>query len=251
QEKAALNLFDRNPFMPAKVSRVEMLNKSVLRIVFHLEGNAIITGPGEHISLRAKVNGRTITRNYTPITTRSNMEAGSVELVIRLVPNGAMSSILQSSVTNDTTKELPAFQISHCLESFDYQPNKHAFILMAASGTGITPMINIARYILKNPAEKTRIHLIFSVRNTDDIFLESILKDLVQQTVSPSRFSYEVKHFLGGEIITAESIHGFTSKETSARILLSGPDRFMRPLEASLVKLDKSVQVSSFGVSDR
>ncbi|TPX76042.1 hypothetical protein CcCBS67573_g02682 [Chytriomyces confervae] len=249
QEKAALSLFDRNPFTPAKVVVFEMLNKNVLRIVFHLEGKAIITGPGEHISLRAKVNGKKTTRNYTPITTRSNMEAGLVELVIRLVPNGAMSSILQSSATNDTTKELPAFQISHCLEAFDYQANKHAFILMAAAGTGITPMINIARYILKNPADKTRIHLIFSVRNAEDTFLENILKDLVQQTISPSRFSYEVKHFL--DVVTAESIHGFTSKETSSRILLSGPERFVRPLEASLVKLDKTVQVSSFGVSDR
>ncbi|KAJ3263624.1 NADH-cytochrome b5 reductase [Chytriomyces hyalinus] len=250
QEKAALNLFDRNPFTSAKVSRVEMLNKSVLRIVFLLEGKAIITGPGEHISLRAKVNGKTTTRNYTPITTRSNMEAGLVELVIRLVPNGAMSSILQSSVTNDTTKELPAFQISHCLEGFDYQVNQHSLLLMAASGTGITPMINIARYILKNPVDKTRIHLIFSVRNADDAFLEDILKDLVQ-TATPSRFSFEIKYFLEGEVVTAESIRSYTINNESYRILLSGPERFLVPLEARLSALDKTVPVFSFGISDR
>ncbi|TPX65161.1 hypothetical protein CcCBS67573_g08205 [Chytriomyces confervae] len=250
QEKSMINLFDKNPFTSAKVSRIEMLSKSVLRIVFHLEGKAIITGPGEHISLRAKVNGKTTTRNYTPITTRSNMEAGLVELVIRLVPNGAMSSILQSSITNDTTKELPAFQISHCLEGFDYQVNQHSVLLMAASGTGITPMINIARYILKNPVDKTRIHLIFSVRNAEDAFLEDILKELVQ-TATPSRFSYEIKYFLDGEVVTAESIRSYTINKESYHILLSGPERFMVPLEARLSALDKTVPVFSFGISDR
>ncbi|KAJ3245404.1 hypothetical protein HDU78_009277 [Chytriomyces hyalinus] len=224
QEKSMINLFDRNPFTPAKVSRAEMLNKSVLRVVFQLNGNAVITGPGEHISLRAKVNGKTTTRNYTPITTRSNMEAGLVEL-------------------------LPAFQISHCLEGFDYQANQHSLLLMAASGTGITPMINIARYILKNPADKTRIHLIFSFRNAEDTFLENVLQDLVQ--TSPSRFSYEIKYVLDGEVVTAESIRALRSNKETCRILLSGPERFMVPLEARLVALEKTVPVFSFGISDR
>ncbi|KAJ3215913.1 hypothetical protein HDU81_001229, partial [Chytriomyces hyalinus] len=223
QDKSMINLFDRNPFTPAAVSRVEMLNKSVLRIVFKLTGKAIITGPGEHITLRAKVNGKTTTRNYTPITTRSNMESGLVELVIRIVPNGAMSSILQSTVTNDSAKEPAVFEISHCLEAFDYQPNQHSLVLMAASGTGITPMINISRYILNNPFDKTRIHLIFSIRNAEDAFLENILKDLVQ--ITPSRFTYEIKLFQEGEAVTAESIQTYTNtnstKETH-RILLSG-----------------------------
>ncbi|KAI8832842.1 hypothetical protein BJ741DRAFT_613906 [Chytriomyces cf. hyalinus JEL632] len=249
QEKSMINFFDRNPFTPAKVSRVEMLNKSVLRVVFQLNGKAIITGLGEHISLRAKVNGKTTTRNYTPITTRSNMEAGLVELVIRLVPNGAMSSILQSSVTNDETKEPAVFEVSHCLEAFDYQANQHSLLLMAASGTGITPMINIARYILKNPADKTRIHLIFSIRNAEDAFLENVLQDLVQ--TSPSRFSNEIKYFLDGEVVTAESIRAFSSNKEACRILLSGPERFMVPLEARLVALDNTVPVFSFGISDR
>ncbi|KAI8825423.1 hypothetical protein BJ741DRAFT_632240 [Chytriomyces cf. hyalinus JEL632] len=178
------------------------------------------------------------------------MEAGSVELVIRLVPNGTMSSILQSTVTNDETKEPAGFEVSHCLEGFDYQANQHSLLLMAASGTGITPMINIARYILKNPVDNSRIHLIFSVRNAEDAFLENILEDLVQ-TATPSRFSYEIKYILDGEVVTAESIRACTINKESYRILLSGPERFMVPLEARLAALDKTVPVFSFGISDR
>ena len=50
---------------------------------------------------------------------------------------------------------------------------------MIASGTGITPMLQIIRAALKNPADNTRLSLIYANINVEDILLKKELDDLV------------------------------------------------------------------------
>jgi len=50
---------------------------------------------------------------------------------------------------------------------------------MIASGTGITPMLQIIRAALKNPADNTRLSLIYANVNVEDILLKKELDDLV------------------------------------------------------------------------
>jgi cytochrome-b5 reductase len=46
---------------------------------------------------------------------------------------------------------------------------------MLAGGTGITPMYQVARAILENPEDKTKIHLIYANVTYDDILLKEDL----------------------------------------------------------------------------
>ena len=43
---------------------------------------------------------------------------------------------------------------------------------MLAGGTGVTPMYQVANAILKNPADKTKITLLFANVSADDILIE-------------------------------------------------------------------------------
>lgn len=71
-----------------------------------------------------------------------------------------------------------SFTIKKKMEVIPFQKKK---IGMIAGGTGITPMLQIIRAILKNPEDKTQLWLIFANQTENDILLraelESIPKD--------------------------------------------------------------------------
>lgn len=62
--------------------------------------------------------------------------------------------------------------------AFVYTPGLVRAFGMIAGGTGITPMLQIIRAIVKNPADKTEINLIFANVNEDDILLKDDLDEL-------------------------------------------------------------------------
>ncbi|MCI26872.1 NADH-cytochrome b5 reductase 1, partial [Trifolium medium] len=43
---------------------------------------------------------------------------------------------------------------------------------MLAGGSGITPMFQVARAILENPSDKTKVHLIYANVTYEDILLK-------------------------------------------------------------------------------
>lgn len=70
------------------------------------------------------------------------------------------------------------FTINHKRELVPYRMRK---IGMVAGGTGITPMLQVIRAVLKNPKDKTELWLLFANQTEEDILLrdelESIPKD--------------------------------------------------------------------------
>lgn len=62
-----------------------------------------------------------------------------------------------------------------------YTPNMTREIGMLAGGTGITPMLQIIRAILKNPDDLTKITLIYANVTIDDILLREDLEDFARK----------------------------------------------------------------------
>jgi cytochrome-b5 reductase len=58
---------------------------------------------------------------------------------------------------------------------------------MIAGGTGVTPMYQVAAAILKDPADTTRISLLFGNLTADDILIKQELEALA--AAHPKRFS--------------------------------------------------------------
>ena len=56
---------------------------------------------------------------------------------------------------------------------------------MLAGGTGITPMYQTARAILKDPLDRTQLSLIFGNITVDDILIEDLLDELTR--LAPDR----------------------------------------------------------------
>ena len=65
-------------------------------------------------------------------------------------------------------------------------PKDQRDVLLVAGGAGITPLYSLAKGILSNPLDKTRIQLLWGVNGTRDIVLKEELESLEKQY--PERF---------------------------------------------------------------
>jgi len=141
---------------------------------------------GKHIFLSGIVNGETVMRRYTPIS--SNYDVGCVKFVIKSYrpnarfPNGGkFSQYLDSLKVGDTV------DMRGPVGEFEYIANgtfvrdgedKYATCFnMIAGGTGITPVMQVAAEILRNPQDTTRISLIFACREANDLLMRSVLDE--------------------------------------------------------------------------
>ncbi|KAG9304971.1 hypothetical protein G9A89_003140 [Geosiphon pyriformis] len=128
---------------------------------------------GQHISVQAEINGKLVQRSYTP--TSSDDDQGHFDLLIKTYSAGLISKYIdQLEIGQSLSVRGPKGQ-------FKYTPGLVRALGMIAGGTGITPMLQIIRAILKDPNDKTRVNLIFANVNHEDILLKEELDNLVSQ----------------------------------------------------------------------
>ncbi|POY73959.1 putative Cytochrome-b5 reductase [Rhodotorula taiwanensis] len=152
-------------------------NTAVYR--FELPKGRVLGLPiGQHVSVSATIDGKLIQRSYTP--TSSDDDVGFFDLLIKSYPTGNISKHFgQLKVGDHVDVKGPKGQMRY---SPDYAQN----IGMIAGGTGITPMLQIIRAVLKNPLDRTNVSLIYANVNESDILLKSELDQLAAQ--HPDRF---------------------------------------------------------------
>lgn len=135
---------------------------------------------GQHISLAATIAGqpKEVVRSYTPIS--SDNEAGYFDLLVKAYDQGNISKYLTGLKVGQTMK------VRGPKGAMVYTPNMCRHIGMIAGGTGITPMLQIIKAIIRNRPrnggnDTTKVDLIFANVNPDDILLQEELEKLVQE----------------------------------------------------------------------
>ncbi|EGD76286.1 NADH-cytochrome b5 reductase 3 [Salpingoeca rosetta] len=149
---------------------------------------------GQHMNLVAKVDGRTVIRAYTPVS--SDDDLGYFDLVVKVYrknvhpkfpEGGKMSQYLETLKIGDTIDVRgPAGHITYLGNGhFEFADKSKKLpprrrhvkkIGMMAGGTGITPMLQIIQDVLKHPNDKTEIHLIFANQTEQDILVHDQLE---------------------------------------------------------------------------
>jgi len=102
---------------------------------------------------------------------------------------------------------------------------------MLAGGTGITPMLQIIRAIMKNPEDRTKVTLIYANVSTNDILLREDLERLAKTYPEKFRLYLVVENapsvgeWKGGiGFITPEMIKEYCpAPATDIKILICGP----------------------------
>ena len=75
-----------------------------------------------------------------------------------------------------------------------YSPNMKRTMGFVAGGTGIAPMIQVIEEILRNPADKTQLSLIYGSVSEADILLKKQIDALAKKHASQFQVTYVLDH---------------------------------------------------------
>lgn len=229
---------DPENFKDFKLVKRSQISHNVAKFTFELPTTTSVLGLpiGQHISCRGKDSqGEEVLKPYTPTTLDSDV--GRFELVIKMYPQGRMSHHFREMRVGDY------LAVKGPKGRFRYQPGQVRAFGMLAGGSGITPMFQVARAILENPKDKTKVHLIYANVTYEDILLKEELDGLAENY--PDRFS--IYYVLNQPPEGWKGGVGFVSKEMikehcpapalDIQILRCGPPPMNKAMAAHLEEL--------------
>jgi cytochrome-b5 reductase len=193
---------------------------------------------GQHISLAATIAGqpKEVVRSYTPIS--SDEDKGHFDLLIKSYPTGNISKHVAALQVGQTMK------VKGPRGAMVYTPNMVRHFGMIAGGTGITPMLQVAKAIMRGrpTGDRTEVDLIFANVNFEDILLK---EDLDALAAKDSRFRVHYvlnnppENWNGGVgFVTADMIKKkLPAPANDVKILVCGPP----PMVAAMKKATESL----------
>lgn len=176
--------------IPCKLVAKTSISHDVRVFRFALPSEEQVLGlpVGKHIFLCATVEGKLCMRAYTPTT--GDDEVGYFELVVKVYfknvhpkfPNGGMMSQYLDSLPLGSMLDVkgPLGHIEYNGRGNFTVHGKPRFakkLAMLGGGTGITPIYQVARAILKDPEDDTEMYVIYANRTEDDILLRDELDE--------------------------------------------------------------------------
>jgi hypothetical protein len=143
----------------------------------------LLTPPGCHYNLRAKVDNAIETRPYTPVTglLRSLAEEGEVacttdeysegnklSFFVRSYEWGTMSRFLHEAALGTSVELLGP------VGSYRLARNQYESMLMLAAGTGITPIMSVARLLIDDQDDTTSMQLVWQNKSDAKVYHKMI-----------------------------------------------------------------------------
>lgn len=171
-----------NVFQEFELKEKTVISHNVAIYRFSLPAPSSILGLpiGQHISIGAAIpqpDGSTkeIVRSYTPIS--GDHQPGYFDLLIKSYPTGNISKHMAGLAVGQTIR------VKGPKGAFVYTPNMVRHFGMIAGGTGITPMLQVVRAIIRGRAagDRTEIDLIFANVTPQDILLKEDLDALAAE----------------------------------------------------------------------
>lgn len=162
----------------AAIIDVQKLTYNVIKVKLHVENFTPWT-PGQYLNL---INSEGIIRSYSI----ANIPAQDsfIELHIKLEKQGAMGKWFNENTFNNTPVKIRG-PLGRC---YYYNPHKQTYdILLAGTGTGLSPLIGIAKDAIFHN-HKGKITLLHGGRTDKDLYYVEELKNLMSKH---TQFYYE------------------------------------------------------------
>lgn len=247
----AYKLYQQQPkkfLKPNQFQNLELQEKTILshntaiyRFKLPEPTNILGLPIGQHISIGANLeqpdgNFKEIVRSYTPVS--GDHQPGYIDLLIKSYPTGNISRHLASLSVGQTIR------VRGPKGAFVYTPNMVRHFGMVAGGTGITPMLQIIRAVIRGreAGDRTEIDLIFANVTPQDILLKEDL-DALAAADEGFRVHYVLdkppEGWTGGVgYVTADMITKWLPKAADdVKILVCGPP----PMVSGLKKATESL----------
>jgi len=124
---------------------------------------------GQYITLKTQIEGEDIRRDYSLCT---NPKSGELKVVVKAVENGTFSKY-----ANNTLKVGDSLEVSKPNGRFTFEADdsKQRTVIAFAAGSGITPIMSIAKTLLENEP-KSKFVLVYGNKTPKDtIFFDALL----------------------------------------------------------------------------
>ena len=129
--------------------------------------------PGQFITLRAQIQGQEVRRSYSLCSTPARLsEQGQIQIGVRAVPGGRMSTWL--------TQAIQVGQTLTCTRPegrFVIQRKRALHRVGFAAGSGITPILSILTHTLEG-SPLAKFTLVYGNRRMDSVMFNEALQDL-------------------------------------------------------------------------
>ena len=183
----------------------EVVNETEDAISIHFEQpeeEKVTYKSGQFFTIIANINGNEERRAYSLCS--SPFTDSDLAVAVKRVEGGLMSNYLGDNLkVGNTLKLLPP--IGNFVTDFEANNERH--IVLFGGGSGITPLISIAKSAL-DQEPNSKVSLIYANRNKDSIIFKSALEEL--REASEGRFN--VLHVLEQTSEEVESYEGYITQ---------------------------------------
>ena len=171
-------------FRPFTVTEIKPLTHDTSLYRFGLEKDQTLDMPVASLLLiRAAIGSEQedgsksfVIRPYTPTTTPDTV--GYFDLIVKSYQQGMISKHFSTLKVGDS------IEMKGPVTKFVYEDKyrgKVKKVGMIAGGSGITPMLQVTRQILKDTSKDTEVSLIFANQSVDDIMMKSEIDKLEKE----------------------------------------------------------------------
>ncbi|MGV1009469.1 MAG: 1,2-phenylacetyl-CoA epoxidase subunit PaaE [Dermatophilaceae bacterium] len=167
--------------------------------------------PGQHLTLRATINGEQVRQSYSICQSKhAGGRGGTLRVAAAKVPGGRMSTWL-----NDVVQVGDVLEVMTPMGSFTcpVQPQAARHHLAVAAGSGITPVLSLVTTVLEEEP-LSRVTLLFGNRRTSTVMFLEELEDLKNRYAG----RLHLVHVLSREAPDVELFHGRLDRERLERI---------------------------------
>lgn len=158
----------------------KVASRNSVSLTIQCNKHVVAPQPGQHVSIKVEVDGRSLTRSYSPSIVSINPLC--LEITVKKVADGKVSNWLtQHADIGDMV------EISQPFGDFLWE-NDQRPVLFLAAGSGITPIISLLRAHLKNSTQRA-VTLHYWVKERSDA---SFLAEFLALQQQYSNFSFYV-----------------------------------------------------------
>ncbi|MCX2718564.1 ferredoxin--NADP reductase [Lentiprolixibacter aurantiacus] len=162
-------------FYPLTVSQIQTLTPNAVAITFAIgeeNRNAFQFKAGQYITIKKEISGTELRRSYSISSAPENME---ITIGVKRVDGGGFSDF-----ANNNLKEGDVLEVSAPEGRFIFDSSEKRDVIAFAAGSGITPIMSIARTVLNNHPE-SRFVLIYGNQNRSETMFYDELQELQKE----------------------------------------------------------------------
>lgn len=223
----------RPTFHPLRVAAVEPLTDDAVSVTFEVPADlawAYAYREGQHVTLRAVVDGEEVRRSYSLTEAVADR---TLRVAVKRVDGGVFSGYVHDRLAAGDVLDVMT-PTGHFHTELDPAAQRHH--VLVAAGSGITPIMSVLRTTLAEEP-RSRVTLVYGNRSTSSTMFGADLDRLA----ADSEGRLEVHHVLSRE----EAPGAYRGRITPALLrelaprsahawFLCGPDALVRDLRASL-----------------